>query len=405
MSSAFSFSNFSPLFLVSLALGGTCSNVSASSFFDEYASSPASAQDQKSPRSQQSGDQLSSSPVAAAAGKDPAPEGVVQNDGAAEDISSLAFSNPASSLLQTREVSTGVLKAAPPLPPAVDWVSKNARTTMRLSIQNEADLGTAWPSTAQFIRFFFASDPNTSLGFLRKDQLVISPRIGISDNVPIPEKSFQIAYDFRDARGVLCGQYYWHCDSIKHPTGFLEVTGTFTHPPKAEGEKGYLVRNKIAAVRLRAIRGGGAADQPPIRVGLIDARYSEGAPIIKLIDAIGVSPSDTFMNDQALMEAALATYKKPVPKVKPDAPIIQGASCYSPLRDEELTAAKASAEAAQELDDYAVALAGEYIRLAQQKYNQIVSPDNTEALMALLRHNGVVTRLTAKTLLEYLGLA
>lgn len=272
----------------------------------------------------------------------------------------------------------------------VDFSQVNVRKGMRLSVQVEANLVTALPPKLTTVRFFFVDTPKVTIGTLPRIKLTTNPRISIADNVLIPQSSFQIAYDFRDARGYLCFPHFWICDSAENATGRIDPVGTYVLEER-NGFAPKVVRNKVQAARLKAFLGTHGKDQPPIRFGLVGIAYRERQLYPGFVEATSLQPQGTFLHDASLIDLALKKYRQ------------------SPLKNEGLIATAAQGPSIymalpQEPSDNSIAVAGEYIRLAQHKYGKLVTSGDASALIALLRNYGVVTSLTAKELIEYFGI-
>lgn len=274
-----------------------------------------------------------------------------------------------------------------------DLSLKNPRKTMRLSVEIEAaDLRPFAPkSDGGYIRFFFLDDLATEIGKLPFSKLRKSARISISDDIPIPSKKFVIAYDFRSAKDEPLSGMHWTCNSVHNKEGILNPFGIY----KEEEER--IIRNKINAVRLKAFIGGQSKEDPFIRMGLVAPRYSDGKPILKPVEKQELAPEKTMFDDVALITEAIQKYgkknKAEVAVVDPGESIL-GSNNYMSFGQAQ----------AVELPDYSVTIAGEYIMLAQKKYNKIVTKADAPKLIALFRNYGVVTRATADELAEYLGL-
>ena len=127
-----------------------------------------------------------------------------------------------------------------------------------------------------------------------------------------------------------------------------------------------------------------------IRMGFVAPRYSEGAPLKKAVEVPKLAALGTMFNDSALIAEAMKKYpgSAKVAGAGGGAAVAEGCNVYCAL----------------ELSDNSVAIAGEYIMLAQRKYNKIVNKDDAQQLIALLRNYGVVTRATSEELADYLGL-
>lgn len=280
-----------------------------------------------------------------------------------------------------------------------DLSLENPRKTMRLSAEIEvADLRPFAPkSDGGYIRFFFLDDLATEIGKLPFSKLRKSARIGISDDILIPSKKFAIAYDFRSAKDEPLSGMHWTCNSVHNKEGILNPFGIYEEDEVGNKNKKRKIRNKINAVRLKAFIGGQSKEDPFIRMGLVAPRYSDGKPILKPVEKQELAPEKTMFDDVALITEAIQKYgkrnKAEVAVVDPGESIL-GSNNYAPLRH------------AQEigLPDYSVTIAGEYIMLAQKKYNKIVTKADAPKLIALFRNYGVVTRATADELAEYLGL-
>jgi hypothetical protein len=269
-----------------------------------------------------------------------------------------------------------------------DYSEKSLRKTMRLSAEIEAaDLRAFTPGAGGYIRFFFANVPDVEIGKLPFASLMKSPRISISDDIVIPDNSFKIAYDFRDKDGGIIGAYYWICNSVENKEGTIDPLGIY----EAELEKGnkIKIRNKISAIRLKAFKGGQNKEDAPIRMGFVAPRYSEGAPIRKAVEKPKLAAFGSMFNDDALIAEAMKKYPGSAKVAHAGGDVEEGYNNYSSL----------------ELSDNSVAIAGEYIMLAQRKYNRIVTKDDAQQLIALLRNYGIVTRATSEELADYLGLS
>ncbi len=276
------------------------------------------------------------------------------------------------------------------IPPVLDFdfdfSAKNPRKTMRLSAEIEAaDLRSFAPSADGYIRFFFSDIPDVEIGKLPFASLVKNSRIGISDTVAIPDNSFKIAYDFRDKAGGIIGGFYWICNSVENKDGTINPLGVF----EADADKAKIkILNKIGAVRLKAFKGGQSKEDAPIRMGFVAEKYSEGGPLLKAVEQSKLAAIGTMFNDSVLIAEAMKKYPGSAKAIGAGGDAEEGFNCYCAL----------------ELSDNSVAIAGEYIMLAQRKYNRIVNKDDAQQLIALLRNYGIVTRATSEELADYLGL-
>lgn len=280
-----------------------------------------------------------------------------------------------------------------------DFSLKNPRKSMRLSAEIEAaDLRPFAPKSVDgYIRFFFLDDLATEIGRLPFSKLRRSARTGISDDIPIPSKKFAIAYDFRSAKDEPLSSLHWICNSVRNKDGFISPVGIYEEEIEEKGKKQKIkIRNKLGAIRLKAFIGGQSKEDPFIRMGLVACKYSEGKPLLKPVEKQELAPEKTMFDDVALITEAIQKYGK---KIKDEVAVVDpgestlGSNNYASFNQKEI-----------ELPDYSIAIAGEYIRLAQQKYNKIVCKADAPKLIALFRNYGVVTRATADELADYLGL-
>ena len=285
--------------------------------------------------------------------------------------------------------------------------------TMRLSAQVEVDdlipfVQDSAYSSASYVRFFFKHDPGNEIGRIDIDNLVRCERIAIKDTIPVPYVAkLVIAYDFRDVANQQVGEFNWVCATAECPKGSVARTERNN-------------RNKtvsiVTAVRIKAVVGADGPDASPVRFGIIGTKYGVSKPYYAFVEP-SLAKCGTLLNDPELMRKALDGWvvvddeKEASPDDEWD--FVDDEAAYgTAARKNEYALSAMDINSTQEgsnlyasidkvtFPSNAVLIAAKYIELASKRYGRVPTGAETRQLIALMRHYGVATSLTADRLVE-----
>ncbi len=287
--------------------------------------------------------------------------------------------------------------------------------TMRLSAQVEVDdlkpfVQDGTYSSASYVRFFFKHNPGSEIGRIDINNLVRCERIAIKDKIPVPyDAALVIAYDFRDAANQQVGKFNWVCSTAEYPKGSVA---------RAERNNRNKTVSIITAVRIKAVVGADGPDASPIRFGIIGTKYGVSKPYYAFVEP-SLAQYGTLLNDPELMRKAISDGWIVVDGEKGASPdcdeweLVDDEAAYGTAAGKnghELSAMDINSIPAGSnvyasigevaLPSNAVLIAAKYIELASKRYGRIPTGAETRQLIALMRHYGLATSLTADRLVE-----
>lgn len=299
----------------------------------------------------------------------------------------------------------------------ISSVSPAAIKTMRLSAQVEIDdlkpfVQDSEYSSASHVRFFFKHNPGSAIGRIDINNLVRCERIFINDTIPLPDVAeLVIAYDFRDAANQQVGKFNWVCATAEYPKGSVFLTKTDENN----------VVSLITAVRIKAVVGTSDPDTSPVRFGIIGAKHWVSEPYYEFVEPSLAAPG-TLLNDPELMRKALAgewviveetirsDWEFVDDEAEPSTAAVKNKSGKSAMDinysqagiNLYATIGKVDLPVNVDFTVNAVLIAEKYIELASTKYKRVPTIAETKQLIALMRHYGLATSLTAHKLSGHL---
>ncbi len=283
--------------------------------------------------------------------------------------------------------------------------------TMRLSAQVEVDdlipfVQDSAYSSASYVRFFFTHDTGSEIGRIDINNLVRCERIAIKDTIPVPYVAeLVIAYDFRDPANKQVGEFNWVCATAECPKGSV------AHAKRNNRNKTVSI---VTAVRIKAVVGADGPDASPIRFGIIGTKCGVSKPYYAFVEP-SLAKCGTPLNDPELMRKALAGEWVVVAEAtdcdgwefvddEAASDTAAGKNEYA-LSAMDINSIKAGSNLYASIDKVAlpsnaVLIAAKYIELASKKYGWVPTVAETRQLIALMRHYGLATSLTADRLVK-----